>query len=54
MRQNVLASLIHMVAAPVHSGAAVTNGSVGYLIGGVVSILLMGYLIFTLLHPEKF
>jgi K+-transporting ATPase KdpF subunit len=54
MRQNVLASFIPMVAAPVHSGATVTNGSVGYLIGGAIAILLLGYLVYTLLHPEKF
>ena len=31
-----------------------SNGSLSYFIGGVIAILLMGYLVYTLLKPEKF
>jgi K+-transporting ATPase KdpF subunit len=54
MKTKILASFFPLVAVPVQSGTEVESGSVSYLIGGFVSILLMGYLIFTLLHPEKF
>jgi K+-transporting ATPase KdpF subunit len=26
----------------------------GYLIGGIIALLIMGYLIYTLIRPEKF
>jgi K+-transporting ATPase KdpF subunit len=36
------------------SDVAVSNGTVSYLIGGIVALLILGYLIYTLLRPEKF
>jgi len=42
------------VVMPVQSDAAVSNGPVSYLIGGIIALLIMGYLVYTLLHPEKF
>lgn len=30
------------------------NSSSGYLLGSVIAILILGYLIFTLVKPEKF
>jgi K+-transporting ATPase KdpF subunit len=36
------------------SDTAVSNGPVSYLIGGIIALLIMGYLIYTLLRPEKF
>jgi len=30
------------------------NGSLSYLIGGFIAVLLMVYLVYSLLHPEKF
>lgn len=36
------------------SDVTVSNGPVSYLIGGIVALLILGYLIFTLLRPEKF
>ncbi len=43
-----------MAVTPVPSGAAVSNGPVSYWIGGIVALLIMGYLIYSLLRPEKF
>jgi len=33
---------------------AVNNTFTGYLIGGLISIILMGYLLYSLAKPEKF
>lgn len=37
-----------------NTGAVVSNGPVSYIIGAIIALLIMGYLIYTLLHPEKF
>ena len=37
-----------------HSDPNASAGSLGYIIGGFVALLILGYLIYTLLHPEKF
>jgi K+-transporting ATPase KdpF subunit len=37
-----------------HTHTAASNGPVSYIIGGIVAILIMGYLIYTLLEPDKF
>jgi K+-transporting ATPase KdpF subunit len=34
--------------------AATSNSSVSYIIGGIIALLILGYLIYTLLHPDKF
>jgi K+-transporting ATPase KdpF subunit len=39
---------------PVNSQAAMSNSTVSYLIGGIIALLILGYLVYTLLHPEKF
>ena len=31
-----------------------SNSPVSYIIGGIIALLIMGYLIYTLLKPEKF
>ncbi len=36
------------------TGEKFMNDSTGYLIGGIIAILLLGYLAYTLLKPEKF
>jgi len=47
-------SLILLLIVPVHSEAAVSNSPVGYLIGGIIALFILGYLIYTLMRPEKF
>lgn len=39
---------------PVHTGEALSNGALSYIVGGIIALLILGYLIYTLLHPEKF
>jgi len=31
-----------------------SNGPVSYIIGGIIALLILGYLVYILLHPEKF
>jgi K+-transporting ATPase KdpF subunit len=38
----------------VQQGEAVSVGPVSYIIGGIIALLIMGYLIYILMHPEKF
>ena len=54
MKTKIATSLMSLVVMPVKSDAAVSNGPVSYLIGGIIALLIMGYLVYTLLHPEKF
>ena len=54
MKTKVVTSFMALVAVPVHSDATVSNGPVSYLIGGIIALLIMGYLVYTLLRPDKF
>jgi K+-transporting ATPase KdpF subunit len=54
MKTKTSVSFILLLATPASSGAAVTNGPLSYLIGGIIAALIMGYLVYTLLKPEKF
>jgi len=42
------------VIVPIQSDMVVSNSPVSYLIGGIIALLIMGYLIYTLLRPDKF
>jgi K+-transporting ATPase KdpF subunit len=53
MNQKINASVILIAAMPEQSAAAANNPS-GYLIGGIIAILILGYLVYTLIRPEKF
>ena len=54
MESKVSKSLLALAVVPVQPDAAVSNGPVSYIIGGIVALLIMGYLVYTLLRPEKF
>jgi K+-transporting ATPase KdpF subunit len=54
MKKKVATSCLLLVVSPAPSSAAVSNGPLSYLIGGIIALLIMGYLIYTLLYPEKF
>jgi K+-transporting ATPase KdpF subunit len=54
MKTKAATSLMSLVVVPIHQDAAVSNGPVSYLIGGIIALLIMGYLIYTLLRPDKF
>jgi K+-transporting ATPase KdpF subunit len=54
MKTKIATSFMSMAVVPVHSNEAVPNGPLSYIIGGIIALLILGYLIYTLLHPEKF
>jgi K+-transporting ATPase KdpF subunit len=54
MQTKITASFIPLLVIPMHSDEAVSNGPISYIIGGIVAIIIMGYLIYTLLKPDKF
>jgi K+-transporting ATPase KdpF subunit len=54
MITKIATSFILLVIAPEPSGEVASNGSLSYLIGGIIALLIMGYLIYTLLRPDKF
>jgi K+-transporting ATPase KdpF subunit len=54
MKTKVTTSLMSLMVVPVNSDTAVSNGPISYLVGGIIALLIMGYLIYTLLRPEKF
>ena len=45
-----------MLVVNVHTSAnnAAANGPVSYLIGALIALIIMGYLVYSLLKPEKF
>ena len=53
MKTNVSTSYMLLVTSPAPAGATVANGPVSYLIGGIIALLILGYLIYTLIRPEK-
>ena len=54
MKTKTQKSVMSLLVVPVHSDAAVSNSPVSYLIGGIIALMIMGYLIYTLLRPDKF
>ena len=54
MKTKITKSFMLLAVVPDTSGAAASNGTVSYLIGGIVALLILGYLVYTLLWPEKF
>jgi len=54
MKTKIPTSLMSLLIVRVHSDAAVSNGPISYLIGGIIALLILGYLIYTLLRPDKF
>jgi K+-transporting ATPase KdpF subunit len=49
MNKIIILSII-----PGQSDPALANSPAGYLIGAIVALLIMGYLIYTLLRPDRF
>jgi K+-transporting ATPase KdpF subunit len=54
MKTKFSAAFISLGVVPVHTGEAVSNSSLSYILGGIIALFLLGYLVFTLLYPEKF
>jgi K+-transporting ATPase KdpF subunit len=54
MNSKLVSFFISLVIVPPLSDTPVSNGTVSYLIGGIIALIILGYLIYTLLRPEKF
>jgi K+-transporting ATPase KdpF subunit len=54
MKTKFTELFMSLLVLPVHSDTAVSNGPISYIIGGIIAVLIMGYLVYTLLHPDKF
>jgi K+-transporting ATPase KdpF subunit len=54
MKTKIPISFMSFLVVPVQSESAVSNSPLSYLIGGIIALLIMGYLIYTLLRPDKF
>jgi K+-transporting ATPase KdpF subunit len=46
--------LMFLLLMPLNNGPAASDSTPGYLIGGIIAFFIMGYLIYTLMHPDKF
>lgn len=54
MKKTLSASFMFLYVLPLSFETTRSNGPGGYLIGGIIAVFLLGYLIFTLIKPEKF
>jgi K+-transporting ATPase KdpF subunit len=54
MKTNAAKSIMALAVVPLQSDAAVSNGPVSYIIGVIIALMILGYLIYTLLRPDKF
>jgi len=54
MKTKIPKLVMSLLVVPVNPEGAVSNSAVSYLIGGIIALLIMGYLIYTLLRPDKF
>jgi K+-transporting ATPase KdpF subunit len=43
-----------LLVTPVQNVATASNNDLSYMIGGIIAVLILGFLIYTLMHPEKF
>jgi K+-transporting ATPase KdpF subunit len=54
MKTKFALTIMPLAVVTVHPGEAVSGSHTSYLIGGIIALLILGYLIYTLLHPDKF
>jgi len=54
MNSKASTSLLSLLAVPVPPDSAASSSPLGYLIGGIIALLILGYLVYTLLRPDKF
>jgi K+-transporting ATPase KdpF subunit len=53
MKNDAITSIISLLVVPIKSDTT-SNGPVSYIIGGIIALLILGYLIYTLIRPDKF
>jgi K+-transporting ATPase KdpF subunit len=54
MNSKASTSLLSLLVVPVTPDTAASNSPLSYLIGGIIALLILGYLIYTLMRPDKF
>jgi K+-transporting ATPase KdpF subunit len=58
MKTKISTLFMSLTVVPINTdtaaSASASNSPVSYLIGAIVALLIMGYLIYTLLRPDKF
>lgn len=54
MNSKTSTSLLSLLVVPIQPDTAASNSPLSYLIGGIIALLILGYLIYTLLRPDKF
>jgi K+-transporting ATPase KdpF subunit len=53
MKNDAITSIVSLLVVPIKADTA-ANGPVSYIIGGIFALLILGYLIYTLIRPDKF
>lgn len=53
MKAKAFASVVTTVI-PSETNTAISNSPAGYIIGSIIALLIIGYLIYTLIYPDKF
>jgi K+-transporting ATPase KdpF subunit len=54
MKTKIPNILLLFAVLPAHPDATASNSPISYIIGGIIALLIMGYLIYSLLRPDKF
>lgn len=54
MNSKIITANLVIGVVPVQTNAMLTNGPLSYLLGSIIALFIMGYLVYTLLKPEKF
>jgi len=47
-------SFLLLVPVAQEAHGSIVNGTIGYIVGAIIAVLIMGYLVYSLLKPEKF
>ncbi len=54
MKTKKAVPVLSLFLAYVPPESSLSKSSVSYIIGGIIALFILGYLVYTLLKPEKF
>lgn len=54
MKKNLYSFLLLPLVVPIMENASTGNGPISYTIGIIIAFLISGYLVYTLMKPDKF
>jgi K+-transporting ATPase KdpF subunit len=54
MKAKFPISFLALTVVPENTSTTAANGPLSYIIGGIIALLIMGYLVYVLLRPDKF